>query len=236
MRTATFLLVVSVLVPATARASNCLTIDDFSSGPGRSTLVAPNTTDTQTQAGNMIGGVRLTSFLIGANPFLQIAGMAADHPGNNGIPLVVTTGLRSGFRLDLLYGFDANFLPKNLNYFPTGCDRFRVTFDSASQTLNFNVVAWYNPDYGHHAQDGINLNPAPFTTTFCVDFLFSNFAPGIAGDTPDFPNKGILLLDLIFQTGSAIGGNEFAIKKIETVDPATAATNPCAIVAPPLGS
>ena len=236
MRKATLLVLIGVLVPAAARANNCVTLDDFTSGPGRSTLVAPNTTDTQTQAGAMIGGARLTSFLIGANPFLQIAGMAADHPGNSGVPLVVTTGLRSGFRLDTLYGFDVNKVPKNLNYFPTGCDRFRVTFDSASQTLNFNVVVWYNPDYGHHAQSGINLNPAPFTTTFCVDFPFANFTPGIAGDTPDFPNKGILLIDFIFQTGSAIGGNEFAIKKFETVDPATAATTPCAIVVPPFGS
>ena len=70
----------------------------------------------------------------------------------------------------------------------------------------------------------------------CVDFPFANFTPGIAGDTPDFPNKGILLVDFIFQTGSAIGGNEFAIKKFETVDPATASAFACPIVVPPFGS
>jgi hypothetical protein len=236
MRIATLLLLVGALTPSTAHAANCVTIDDFTTGPGRSTLVAPNTSQALTQPGAMLGGFRGTAFLIGANPYLQLAGMAADHPGNQGIPLVVTTGLRTGFRLDLAYGVDANFQPKNLNYFPSGCDRFRVTFDSASQTLNFNVVAWYNPDYGHHAQDGLNLNPAPFITPFCVDFLFANFAPGVPGDTPDFGNKGILILDFIFQTGSAIGGNEFAIKKIETVDPVTATNSPCAVVAPPLGS
>jgi hypothetical protein len=92
------------------------------------------------------------------------------------------------------------------------------------------------PDYGHHAQSGLNLNPAPFTTTFCVDFPFADFTPGIAGDTPDFPNKGILLVDFIFQTGSAIGGNGFAIKKFETVDAATASAFACPIVVPPFGS
>lgn len=236
MRTATLLLLVSVLLPATAHAANCVTIDDFMTGPGRSTLILPNTTNVMTQPGAMLGGFRGTAFLIGANPYLQIAGMTVNQPANIGIPLVVTTGLKNGFRLDLAYGVDANFLPKNLNYFPAGCDRFRVTFDSASQTLNFNILVWYNPDYGHHAQDGINLNPAPFTTPFCVDFLFSNFTPGIPGDTPDFGTKGILILDFIFQTGSAISGNEFAITKIETTDLATATVNPCAIVAPPLGS
>jgi len=50
----------------------------------------------------------------------------------------------------------------------------------------------------------------------------------------DFANKGINAVDFIFQTGSAIGANEFAITKVETVDPTTAALNPCAIVAPHL--
>lgn len=235
MRTA-ILLAVAVACTSTAHAANCVTIDDFTTGPGRSTLIVPNTSNAITQAGAMLGGIRGTAFLIGANPFAQISGMAVDHPGNTGVPLVVTTGLRTGFRLDLVYGFDVNFAPKSLSYFPAGCDRFRVTFDSASQILNFNIVAWYNPDYGHHAQDGINLNPAPFITPFCVDFLFANFLPGVPGDTPDFGGKGILALDFIFQTGSAIGGNEFAITKLETVDPVTAANSPCAIVAPPLGS
>jgi len=35
----------------------------------------------------------------------------------------------------------------------------------------------------------------------------------------DFANKGINAVDFIFQTGSAIGANEFAITKVETVDP-----------------
>jgi hypothetical protein len=221
---------------ARAWASNCVVIDDFTSGHVRLPLRTPNTSMNDAQAGAMLGGARGTAFLIGANPFMQPAEIDIDKPKNTGVPLVMTSGLRTGFRLDMEYGVDTNFMTKPLNYFPSGCDRFRVTFDSASQVLNFNIVVWYNPDFGHHAQDGINLDPAPYTSPFCVDFLFSNFAPGVPNDTPDFGSKGILLMDFIFQTGSAIGGNEFAITRIETMDPVTAANSPCAIVAPPLGS
>lgn len=225
-----------VSLTATVWASNCIVIDDFTSGEARLALRDPNTSLSDAQPGNMLGWARGTVFLVGANPFMQPAELDIDKPKNTGVPLVMTTGLKTGFRLDMEYGVDSNFVTQPLNYFPTGCDRFRVTFDSASQLLNFNIVVWYNPDYGHHAQDGINLDPAPYTSPFCVDFLYSNFQPGVPNDTPDFPNKGILLMDFIFQTSSAIGANEFAITKIETLDAVTAGNSPCAIVAPPLGS
>jgi hypothetical protein len=48
----------------------------------------------------------------------------------------------------------------------------------------------------------------------------------------DFAGKGIDLLDFIFQSGSAIGANAFAITKIQTLDQATATTNPCMFVVP----
>jgi hypothetical protein len=86
-------------------ANNCLVIDDFTSGPVRSTLRDPNTSDTKTQTGSMLGGVRATVFRLTGNPFLQPAEMDIDKPKNNGIPLVVTTGLKTGFRLDMEYGF-----------------------------------------------------------------------------------------------------------------------------------
>jgi hypothetical protein len=213
---------------------NCLTIDDFTTGADSLPLKTPGTSAQVTQTGTMLGSVRGTAFEIvpNGNPFLQPAEVDIDQ--GSGIPLVMTTGLKTFWRLEMEYGVDLKFAAYPLNYFPTGCDRFRVTFDSASQTVNFNVVVFYGPDYGHHAQDGINLDPSPYTYPFCVDFLFSNFAPGIPNDTPDFAGKGILSIDFVFQSGSAIGGNEFAITKIETLDPSAAAMNPCAIVAPPL--
>lgn len=238
MRALTTSLFLVGLTAASGWASNnCQIIDDFSSGTIRSALRDPGTTDRQTQIGTMLGGVRGTSFEIvpNGNSFFQPAELDIDNPPDTGVPLVVTTGLRTGWRLDMEYGVDTSFTFKPLNYLATDCDRFRVTFNSASRTLNFNIVAFYTA-LGHNALDGINLDPSPFTSPFCVDFPFSNFTPGIPGDTPDFTQKPILLLDFVFQSGSAIGGNEFAITKIETLDSATAAEHACAIVAPPVGS
>ena len=217
-----------VLAPV-ALWAQCQVIDDFTSGPVRLGLRIPNTSVAKTQTGSMLGGVRGTAFLIGGNQFLQPAEIDID----NGGPLVMTTGLREFFRLDMVYGVNASFVFTPLGYHPTGCDRFRVTFDSASRVLNFNILAFQGPGITPF-QDGINLDPGPFLSPFCVDFLFSNFITGAPNTPEDFAGQGLNALDFIFQSGSAIGANEFAITKIETVDPITAGANPCAIVAPHL--
>ena len=226
MRTLTTSFFLMSLTAVSGWASNCLVIDDFSSGAIRSALREP---------GTMLGGVRGTSSEIvpNGNPFFQPVELDIDDPPEAGVPLVVTTGLITGWRLE--YGVDSSFLFKPLNYVATDCDRFRATFNSASRTLNFNILVFYTA-LGHNAVDGLNLDASPFSSPFCVDFPFSNFTPGIPGDTPDFATKPILLVDFVFQSGSAIGGNEFAVTKIETLDAATAGAHPCALVAPPLGS
>lgn len=110
-------------------------------------------------------------------------------------------------------------------------------FDSASQILNFPIEVFQANGLEHHFLGGINLDPRPFISPFCVDFLFSNFSPGLPNDTPDFAGQGIAAIDFIFQSGGTpIGGNEWAITKIETLDSITATASPCAVVAPPLGS
>jgi len=225
------------LTAATGWPNNCEVIDDFSSGSVRSALRNPGTVDTQTQTGTMLGGVRGTSFEIvpSGNPFLQPVELDVDNPAKTGVPLVVTTGLRTSWRLDMDYGVNTSFGAAPLHYFPTGCDRFRVSFDSASQTLNFNIVVFQGPSFGHYAQDGLNLDPSVFALPFCVDFLFSNFVASPIGDTVDFAGKGILVIAFVFQRGSAFGGNEFAITKIETLDSPTAASKPCQVIAPPIG-
>lgn len=229
------LILLATITAGIAWPNNCVVIDDFSTGTVRSALRDANTSDNSTQTGNMLGGVRGTAFRIVNNQFLQPAELDINKPPKSGMPLVTTTGLKSGFRLDLAYGVNTNFVSTPLNYFPTGCDRFRVSFDSASQILNFNILVFYDTPFAHHAQDGINLDPSPYNLPFCVDFLFANFLPGIPNDTADFPGKGIQALDFIFQTGSAVGGNEFAITRLEILDANTAAQKPCAVVAPPLG-
>ncbi len=227
-RASVILVCLLALTPAAAWAQ-CQVIDDFTSGPVRLSLRMPNSSQLDAEPGTMLGGVRANSFVLPVNQFLQPAEVDEDMGG----PLVMTTGLRAFFRLDMIYGLTTTFTLNPLGYKPVGCDRFRVTFDSASQVLNFNVQAFQAPGFTPF-QDGINLDAAPFAgNPFCVDFLFANFATGVP-IMQDFAGKGIDAIDFIFQSGSAIGANEFAITKIETVSLATATANPCAIVAPPL--
>src|SRR5712692_918277 len=219
-RASAILMALLILTPAAAWAQ-CQVIDDFSTGTVLMSLRVPNTQVAHTETGSMLGGVRANVFRITANQFFQPAELDA-HLG--GGPLVLTTGLRGFFREDLVYGLDTNFALKPLGYKPVGCDRFRIAFDSASQGLNFNIVPFQGPGVTPF-QDGINLDPSPFAgNPFCVDFLFTNFTS--PGTPQDFAGKGINAIDFVFQSGSAIGANEFAITKIETTDLATATANP----------
>jgi hypothetical protein len=135
--------------------------------------------------------------------------------------------VREFFRLEVFWGIDASNKIVPLGYTPSGCDRLRVTFDSNSAVVNFNVqvdtpVALF--------QDGINL-PAGPALPFCVDFPFSNFVSNTPGAKPNFASQGITYMDMILQSGAVIGANNFSITRIETVDPGTAAAAPCAYLA-----
>jgi len=203
----------------------CKVIDDFTTGIAQLDLRVSGTgTDTNTQTGSMIGGLRRMNFLTAGNPFLQLGEAKVEKGG----PLTVSNGVREFFRLEVFWGIDSSGHIVPLGYVPSGCDRVRVTFDSNSAVVNFNVqvdtpVALF--------QDGINLPQGPATLPFCVDFPFSEFVTNTPGAKPNFAAQGITYMDMVLQSGSAIGANNFAITKIETLDPVTAAAAPCAFVA-----
>lgn len=175
------------------------------------------------QAGATLGGVRTTFFVLGQNPFRMIGELAV---ANGGAPMAVGMGTREFFSLYLLYGLDAGGNVAGLGYFPAGCDRLRVTFDSNSRLLNFTVLA-YQTGTPAPSQAGINLSPSPSGSPLCVDFPFDTFVSG-GGAPQEFATKGIGILNLIFNSGSEIGASDFAVTRFETVDAATAAANPCA--------
>jgi hypothetical protein len=172
----------------------------------------------------MIGSLRHVNFFTYQNPFLQLGEAKV---GNDA--LTVSTGVRQWFRLEVYWGIDSKGSIVPLGYKPVGCDRIRVTFDSNSGILNFNVQV---DTPATLFEDGINL-PAGAASglPFCVDFPFSNFLSNTPGAKPDFAAQGITLMDMVLQSGPLIGANNFAITKIETVDPGTAAAAPCTFVA-----
>jgi hypothetical protein len=229
MRTRMLTMVAALLVLTPAAAwAQCQVLDDFTSGPVRLILRVPNSSTRHVETGTMIGGARLNVFRLGPNQFLQAGELDADVSG----PYVLTMGVREFFRVDLAYGVTAAGTLNLLGYHPAGCDRFRVSFNAASQVLNFNVEPFQAPGFTPFL-NGINLNPVSAAgNPFCADFLFTHFVTNAPGITQDFAGKGIDFIDFIFQSGSANGANAFALTRIETTDLATATANPCMFVAP----
>jgi len=172
----------------------------------------------------MIGGLRYVHFLTYVNPFLQLGEAKVEKGG----PLTVSTGVREFFRIEVSWGIDASGHIVPLGYMPSGCDRFRVTFDSNSGIANFNVqvdtpVTLF--------EEGINWPPGSASgLPFCVDFPFSHFVSNTPGAKPDFAAQGITWMNMVLLRGP-VGANNFAITKIETLDSGTAAAAPCAYVA-----
>jgi hypothetical protein len=218
-----------------AAAQECSrVIDDFTTGKTQMDLRVNGTAaDTNTQTGSMIGGSRRIDFSTAANPFLQLGEVKV---GNGA--LTVSNGVREFFRTLVFWGDASNHIVPP-GYLPSGCDRFRVIFDSNSGELNFNVqVATAAGPKFPLFQVGTNLPPEPSPTglPFCVDFPFANFVTNTKDGNgqavkPNFDAQGIIHIDMVIQSGSQFGANNFAITKIAMVDSGTAAAAPCAFVA-----
>ena len=74
---------------------------------------------------------------------------------------------------------------------------------------------------------GVNIDQGPASgQPFCVDFPFSRFTGVRVSDgsavLPDFSNTGIDLIWFQMQSGSNIGADNFAVKKVEFVNGASA--------------
>ena len=181
-------------------------IDDFTTGTYQKSLETGS--DFNTQAGNplhMAGGARRTAFIVAGNQLHQTATM---HFLNQGM-LTVETGSRLFHRLEVAYGVDpytgAN-KPLGLNLTPY--DRFRVHFDTNDLGLNFNIVVFFD-NGSRYVSLGYNVNPNPSGLAFDQDFKFADFS-GVSGT--DWAHVDYIVL--VFQSASAVGGNDFAVKSL----------------------
>jgi hypothetical protein len=220
----------SLMLAGAACSGQCLVIDDFTAGSYKVRISTPNARTTnyddshRVQVGKMLGGRRETAFMIAGNPFAQTGELAVESTLGT---LIIGSGTREFFRLDLVYG-QGIVMP--LKYYPVGCDRFRVTFDSSSQQgINFNIVLYQDGGIGY--SEGINLFPTTAGAPFCVDFPFDGFVTNSGPIPQAFASKGIDSIDLVLQSGAAVGANSFAMTKVETVSSSTAAAKPCAFIA-----
>jgi hypothetical protein len=189
-----------------------LVLDDFSTGKYQKTLKSG--TDANTQSGSMIGGNRATSFFVcppgpcgSYNVFAQ-PGSFQVRPKTKSSPsaLIQSAGYKASPRLDVFYGSTA---PLNLDL-SSQYDRFRLSFDGSDLSVNFNILVWTG---GLYSQTGCNIDPS--ITSFTIDFPFANFTPGQGTPGADFSN--LTLMDFIFQSDSAIGGNSWAVTSFTAI-------------------
>jgi hypothetical protein len=206
-------MIVVVALPQVARGAcpSSLVVDDFASGRYGVTLRPDGHRVLAVRRGSMIGGRRLTIFSSAPNQFNRRA--ILDIASNDSSVLVIDTGIHVSHRLEMYYGFDlrnGQLPPTPLNLDLKCFSKFRVHFNSNDLMVNFTmqVTAGNNPT--NRASYFVNIGA--HEGEFVVDVPFSGFAPN-AGPMPDFID--IDLIDIIFQTGSAIGANDYAITLIE---------------------
>jgi len=218
MRIAMMVLVTAIAFPlpqvAGASCPPSQVIDNFSSGKYKATLNGVNGTGQVVQNGSMIGGRRVTNFLIGFNKFNQPATL--DIKPKSSI-LIVGSGIRVHHRLEVFWGLDVEngepvLTPLNLDL---SCfSKFRVHFNANSVGVNFNMQVGAGNTNTIGGTCGVNQPGEESGLPFVVDFPFSCFAVN-AGPLPDFSD--IDLIDLVLQTGSAIGANDYGITLVEAV-------------------
>jgi hypothetical protein len=199
-------------------------IDDFSSGQYEVTLRPDGHVVTALQTGSMTGGSRYTIFLSAVIPTVVHGAEFNQHasldvaPGGSSV-MVVATGIGVSHRVEAYYGFGlqrGQVVQTPLNLDLSCFSKFRVHFDSNDLTVNFTmqVTAGNNPGNRAGYPVHVNANMNAPGTSVVVDVPFSSFAPN-AGPRPDFGD--IDMIDIIAQSGSAVGANDYAITLIEAV-------------------
>jgi hypothetical protein len=198
-----FLLVSSIAAMAQ------ITVDDFTAG-AYSTPALTSGVDQQIQTGDpthLLSGARRTYFTTATNPFGNLAQVKIGKlDGTNGV-LTAQNGPRQYHRLELLYGVDpitGVLRPMHVNL--SSYTRFRLTFNSNSTPEDCIIVVYYN-NGSSHAQGAVNVPVNLSGGAFSLDIPFSSFGVDPTWNSIDYIN-------VIFQSDSAIGANDFALSSI----------------------
>ncbi len=202
-----------------------IAIDNFRTGLTPRTPIVCNVNDT-VQPGSMVGGIRHTRLIVNeagascsvSNKYRQTASMQVRPSA-----LIVNSDFKVFHRLEVFYGHDElkQNRPLNLDLTEGGLNnrRIRIAFEAMDLVENFNIVLFMK-DGSARSQCSINLNPS--TNPFTVDFPLDSF--GVALGDADYADVDYIAL--IFQSGSAMGSNDFAVKSVT----ATSAITPGVLI------
>lgn len=182
-----------------------LLIDDFTTGKYHK-VVDSGDKKLKVKNGSMIGGSRRTNFIVGANPPNKYE-LPAELIIRDGV-LIVNNGIRGFHRLEVAYGSEAD-----LNLDLSHCDRFRVNYDANDLNVNFNLTV-YSTDKSKRAN--ISHHQGRVIIPGSEDFLFEDFQ-SIGGF--DFAVDDVDIILLIFQSGSSIGANDYAVTSVLATSP-----------------
>jgi len=179
-------------------------IDDFTAGPGTATVPSTGTAPLTGSgpSSSIAGGVRRAVLNVVVNPFGRPAGLDI-REGH----LVVDTGIRTHHSLTLLYGWNADRSPADLNLDLRAFDRLRLHFDAVDRDTAGAVVVWTG--------GGIVSVPlgAPAGEDFCMDLPFADFA----GDPADWSD--VQHIAIVIQSGGLAPAHDYAIRSISAVVP-----------------
>jgi hypothetical protein len=159
---------------------------------------------------NIIGGVRETNFGVTPIPGSALGRKTVlDIPGTG--KMFLESGVHSAVGLTFFYGNDieGNLNPLNGDLQGEGYDRFRIEFASCDVEVNY-LIQVFDGD-GNYAILSGSQSTADRASAFYVDFIFDEFAPGAPNPVNWNDIDGILVL---FQTGNAAGGQDFAVNRI----------------------
>jgi hypothetical protein len=223
MRNRFFLLILSLVITGavvqSARAQNGtdLVIDDFTEGAYKVELATGSKIDYKTGSSNsIVGGVRQTYFSV-SQPTTGGFNRSSILDIPRGGPMIIESGLKSYFGIYLSYGYDiqGNANPLNLKLKQRGFDRFRINLDSSDLEMGYAVQVW-DGNGNRATYFGQNTMKDRYSPS-SVDLPFADFEPG-------YPNAmdwdDIDFIIVLFQSGSAIGANDFAVTSIVATTPA----------------
>jgi hypothetical protein len=182
------------LMPQMMRAQN-LTLDDFSTAPGK--VTATSGTHTTALAGSgIIGGTRYISIVYNKNgsPFGQSSTLQVRPSTSTKVPsaLIWSNGYDASPEIQVYYGPNTLADPP-LNLDLTAYNRFRLNFQGLATSLVLAALVDYGPDANIYADEFCTL-PAS-NTPFTVDIPFSKLTP-TAGTTIPWNAIGALLIEL----------------------------------------
>ncbi|GAA2374613.1 hypothetical protein Cme02nite_03800 [Catellatospora methionotrophica] len=148
-----------------------LVIDDFTTGPDQLSA-AVGVTETKTQTGVMLGGVRRTSLTNAVSPSGVTSTIGITAAGG----LVFGQQPDQYGKVEVAYGFgvDGSVQDLGVDLHADGADRFRITIPHlGSGIVNFNIVV---ASGGLWASNGVNTGPGVF------DLAFADFTGPLGAD------------------------------------------------------